>query len=114
MNRQFFLLVALILAALIFYIRLCIEPTSWINVWGIYFFVVPVLFLLSIKFIGEQVDYKYPIIYTVGVLISILLYRGNWVDNYVIHKILATLSGTFVSILIYLWIKRSYNLKNRI
>jgi hypothetical protein len=114
MNRQFFLLLALILVALMFYIRLYIEPTSWINVWGIYFFVVPVLFLLSIKFIGEQVDYRYPIIYTVGVLISILLYRGDWVDNYIIHRILATLFGTFVSILIYLWIKRYYNLRNRI
>lgn len=114
MNRQLFLLFALILATLMFYIRSCVESTSWINIWGIYFFVIPVLFLLSIRFIGKEVDYKYPTIYTFGVLISILLYRGDWADSYIIHRVLATLSGTFVSILIYLCIKKKYNERNEI
>lgn len=106
MNKYFFSLLVVILVVLMFDIRFRVEPTSWVNVWGIYFFIVPVLSFLSIILFREQVNYKYSIMYSLGVLISILLYRGSWVDNYIIHKIIATLSGTFVSILIYLWIKR--------
>ena len=105
MNRYFFFVLALILVTLIFYVKICVEATSWMNRWGIYFLIIPILSFLSIKLTGEQV----PIMYTLGALISILLFRGNWMDNYILDKITALLFGTFVSILIYSWMKNKTN-----
>ncbi len=106
MYKYFFTLLVFVLAAVIFYVKSRVEPASWVNIWGIYFFIVPFLSFLSIILFRDQFDYKYSIMYALGVLISILLFRGNWADNYVMYKIIATLSGAFVSFLIYLWTKR--------
>jgi len=108
MNKQIvFLLLAFFLLALIFGIRFCIaESSSWLSNWVAYFFIVPMLLFFSAALLGEKLNCTYLIAYTVGIIISILLVKGNWADNYVLQKLVASISGAIISFIIYtVWLQ---------
>ena len=103
MKKQIvFFLIASLLLALILCVRFCVaEPNSWFSNWGTYFFIVPMLLFFSAALLSKTYNSKYLAAYTLGVIISVILIRGNWADNYVLQKLIATISGAIISYIIY-------------
>jgi hypothetical protein len=84
----------------------CPESALWLNDWGIYVLPVPTLLFLSAAF-SNNFTITHLLAFAIGTVISILLVRGNWHENYVLQKIAATILGTSISIVIYsLWLKK--------
>lgn len=103
MKNIIYLGIALVLAAILFYIRFFVSPNSWLSNWGSYLFVVPLLYFLFSAITRWEINLKFIAILTIGVTLPILMVRGNWSENYVLLKIIATFSGTLFSCLIYFW-----------
>jgi hypothetical protein len=107
MNKIISLLFALLLALLIFIIRFYFSNSvAWLSNWGIYLLIIPVLFFLATALFREMSNSKFLIAYTAGVIISILLTRESWIDTYVLQKVIATIFGTLISLLLYYIIKK--------
>ena len=109
MKKQIiYLLFAILLIALICYIRFCTLPETWLSEWGFYALLAPALVFLAAIF-EKKFNYKHLISVTVGILIVVI---GDWADRYIIQKAVATILGALISGAIYvLCIKKTDNKK---
>ena len=107
MNKQIiYLLFAILLIALICYIRFCTLSAMWLNEWGFYALILPALMFLAATF-EKKINYKHLIAITMGVLIGVSV-NTNWEYNHIAQKVAATILGALISGAIYvLWIKKT-------
>lgn len=107
MNRKvIFWLITIVLIAIILFVRLYVDASSWMNLWGNYVFLVPTLYFLSSALTNGIFTYKILLAFSIGIMISVSLYRGDWSEGYVLYKIAATLAGTLIAMLIYSRVKQ--------
>ena len=108
-KRIICILFVILLIASICYIRFYTVSTIWLSEWGIYTLLVPALMFLAATF-EKKFNYKYLIATTMGVLTTVLLTTGDWVDRYIIQKAAATILGALVSgAICFLWTKKPDN-----
>jgi hypothetical protein len=72
----------------------------YFSAWGIYFFILPAFSLVVSALSPKTVLYKTLIFTTIGILLGIVLTTGNWIENYVFEKIIASILGSIFSVLI--------------
>lgn len=108
MKRNVFLFIGLAFLVIMFFLRFFLSETSKLHQWGSYLFIIPSLFCISIAIAPLRVGYWHIIIFTIGVVISILLFRGNIFDNLILLKIGATFIGALLSLIFHLWSQKQF------
>jgi hypothetical protein len=101
-KKVLFILLACVLTTTLVVLRAIDFPDgTWLyyfSTWGIYFFILPISFLVLSTLSKKQTHYKLLIFITIGILSGLILTRGNYIENYVFLKIITTISGALVAI----------------
>ena len=97
MKKQIiYLLFAILLIALICYIKFCTVSAMWLKEWGVYALLAPILVFLAATF-EKKFNYRHLISVTAGILIGVLSNIGDWADRHIIQKAVATILGALIS-----------------
>ena len=102
-----FLLLAFFLLTLMLGFRFCVaDPLS---IWGTYFLIIPVALFFSAALFGEKLNYTHLNAFMTGVIISAFLGKGSWADSYVLQRLIASVLGAIISVIIFIvWLKKKY------
>ena len=106
--KKWFVVTQLIVCLLaIVYFRFITIDVNFMSNWGLYFFIVPLVFSFALLFSKKETLLKLLLGVSIGGIITIMLYRGSWTEGFVLLKLLAFISGIALSYVEYFFVKKA-------